>query len=129
AVGFGVGDIGLSSIPFIENSGSTSLVHDNARGARRSVLASTPSAPASRSELASKPVKFMVLAWDAPGESGVARRDELRAAHMEGISERFHDGSVIVGAGIYDDAGVVRGSVVILDCESRADVDSYLGTE
>src|SRR6202043_2855288 len=76
-----------------------------------------------------KVVKFMVLAWDVPGESGVARRDELRAAHMDGITERFHDGSVILGAGIYDDASVVRGSVVILDCESRADVDSYLGTE
>ena len=71
----------------------------------------------------------MLLAWDVPGESGVARRGELRAAHVEGVTERFHDGSVILGAGIYDDAGVVRGSVVILDCESRADVDSYLATE
>lgn len=71
----------------------------------------------------------MVLAWDVPGESGRARRDELRAAHTETISALFHDGSVILGAGIYDDSSVVRGSVVILDCESRASVDSYLQCE
>ncbi len=71
----------------------------------------------------------MVLAWDGPGESGVELRDQLRAAHMDAISARFHDGSVILGAGIYDDSGVVRGSVVILDCESRGSVDSYLESE
>jgi uncharacterized protein len=74
-------------------------------------------------------VKFMVLAWDVPGESGVALRDELRAAHMDTISARFRDGSVILGAGIYDDSSVVRGSLVVLDCESRAFVDSYLESE
>jgi uncharacterized protein YciI len=71
----------------------------------------------------------MVLAWDVLGESGIALRDELRPAHMESITARFHDGSVILGAGIYDDSGVVRGSVVVLDCENSASVDSYLESE
>jgi uncharacterized protein YciI len=71
----------------------------------------------------------MVLAWDIPGDSGVALRDELRPEHTDTITARFHEGSVLLGAGIYDDAGVVYGSVVIMDCESRANVDSYLQSE
>jgi uncharacterized protein len=71
----------------------------------------------------------MVLGWDVPGELGLARRDALRPEHTETITARFREGSVLFGAGIYDDAGAVRGSVVIMDCESRASVDSYLQSE
>jgi uncharacterized protein YciI len=71
----------------------------------------------------------MVLAWDVPGDSGVALRDKLRAEHTDTITARFDEGSVLLGAGIYDDASVVRGSVVIMDCESRAAVDDYLQSE
>ncbi len=82
-----------------------------------------------RGEVVSDVVKFMLRAWDVPGDPGIALRNELRAAHTETISARFSEGSVLLGAGVYDDAGVVRGSVVILDCESRAGVDSYLESE
>ena len=71
----------------------------------------------------------MVLAWDVPGDPGVARRDELRAAHTDTITARFHEGSLIFVAESYDAAGVVRGSVILMDCESRASVDAYLQTE
>ena len=74
-------------------------------------------------------MKFSVIAWDKPGAEGVALRDELRDAHMESITRRFHDGNVLFGAGFYDDEGVVRGSLVILDVPSRADVDAYLESE
>jgi uncharacterized protein len=74
-------------------------------------------------------VKFMVLAWDVPGDSGLALRDRLREDHTDTITARFREGSVLLGAGIYDEASEVRGSVVIMDCESRASVDSYLQSE
>jgi len=74
-------------------------------------------------------MKYSVIAWDKPGPEGVELRDALRAAHMEAITQRFHEGNVIFGAGFYDDEGLVRGSLVILDVESRADVDAYLETE
>ena len=71
----------------------------------------------------------MVLAWDKPGDSGLARRDALRAEHTDAITARFREGSVLFGAGIYDDAGAVRGSIVLLECDSRASVDSYMQSE
>ena len=74
-------------------------------------------------------MKFMVTAWDVPGEAGLNLRNALRAADTDTIAARYRQGMVLMGAGIYDEAGVVRGSVIIMDCESRAGIDSYLETE
>jgi uncharacterized protein YciI len=71
----------------------------------------------------------MVLAWDGAGEEAVARRDAWRAAHMESITALFQQGRVVLGAGILDDDGVVRGSLVVTDYPDRADVDGYLASE
>src|SRR5262245_26396746 len=71
----------------------------------------------------------MLTAPDKPGADGVALRDELRAAHMEAITARFHAGDVLFGARIYDDDGVVCGSIIILELPSREAVDGYLATE
>ncbi|MGE0878337.1 MAG: YciI family protein [Acidimicrobiia bacterium] len=74
-------------------------------------------------------MKLLLLAYDKPGSEGVALRDKLRDAHGETITARFHAGEALFGAGIYDDEGVVRGSIIIFDYPSRADVDAYLLTE
>ncbi|MGE0880919.1 MAG: YciI family protein [Acidimicrobiia bacterium] len=74
-------------------------------------------------------MKLLLLAGNKPGAEGVALRDTLREAHMEGVTARFNAGEVLLGAGIYDDEGVVRGSVMVLDMPSREAVDAYLRTE
>jgi uncharacterized protein len=71
----------------------------------------------------------MLRAWDVPGDSGVALRNSLRASHTESVTAQFEKGTVLVGAGIYDDQGAVRGSLLILECDGRADVDAYLESE
>jgi uncharacterized protein len=74
-------------------------------------------------------VHFLVLAFDTPGEDGVARRDGARSAHNASIRHLWEEGRVSFGAGILDDAGVVRGSLVVVDYPSRVEVDDYLATE
>jgi uncharacterized protein YciI len=74
-------------------------------------------------------VRFLVLAWDVPGDDGVARRDAARPAHATAIRELWEQGSVIVGAGMLDDDGVIRGSMVVVDYPTRDDVDAYLASE
>jgi uncharacterized protein YciI len=71
----------------------------------------------------------MVLAWDKTDEDGVARRDANRAAHGETITALHAAGSVPLGAGIYDDEGVIRGSLIVMDLPDRAAVDAYLASE
>ncbi|HEY3810442.1 MAG TPA: YciI family protein [Acidimicrobiales bacterium] len=72
---------------------------------------------------------FLVLAWDAPGEASVARRDAVRPAHATSIRDLWEKGHVVLGAGLLDDAGVVRGSLVVVEYPSRTEVDQYLATE
>jgi uncharacterized protein len=72
---------------------------------------------------------FLVLAWDGTDEAAVARRDASRAAHMESITALFQEGRVVLGAGILDDEGVVRGSLVVTDYPNRAAVDGYMEAE
>ena len=74
-------------------------------------------------------MQYLVLAFDTPGQDGVARRDVARSAHKASIRHLWEEGRVAFGAGILDDAGVVRGSLVVVDYPSRADVDHYLATE
>jgi uncharacterized protein YciI len=74
-------------------------------------------------------VHFMIFAWDRPDDEGVARRDATRAAHGETITALFEAGRVLFGAGVFDDEGVVRGSLIIADYPTRAEVDAYLAGE
>jgi hypothetical protein len=65
-------------------------------------------------------MQYLVLAFDTPGQDGVARRDVARSAHNASIRHLWEEGRVAFGAGILDDAGVVRGSLVVVH---------YLATE
>lgn len=71
----------------------------------------------------------MVMAWDAEGDEGLARRDAARLAHAESIRTQWEAGHVLLGAGILDDEGTVRGSLVVVDYPSRDDLDRYLERE
>jgi uncharacterized protein len=73
-------------------------------------------------------VHFLVLAWDVQ-EGGDTRRDAARPAHAQSIRQLWEEGRVVLGAGILDDDGAVRGSLVIVDYPTREEVDSYLATE
>jgi hypothetical protein len=73
-------------------------------------------------------VHFLVLAWDV-SDDGEARRDAARPAHAESIRELWEQGRVVLGAGILDDAGMVRGSLVVVDYPNRDEVDAYLAHE
>lgn len=72
---------------------------------------------------------YLLTARDHPGSQGEALRDDLRSAHSEMITARFEAGEVLFGGGVFDDEGVVRGSIIVLDMPSRAAVDAYLTTE
>jgi uncharacterized protein YciI len=71
----------------------------------------------------------MVLAFDLPGDDGPARRDDLRPAHAASIRDLWEEGRVVLGAGVLDEAGVVRGSLLVVDYPSREEVDGYLASE
>ena len=70
-------------------------------------------------------MQFMIKAMD--GENKLAKRMEVRPRHLEGMKKlRSH---IICAGGLLDEEGKMKGSVLIFDFPSRADLDSYLAYE
>lgn len=70
-------------------------------------------------------MQFMIKALD--GEDKLAKRMEVRPRHLEGM-EKLRS-NIICAGGLLNDEGKMKGSVLILDFPSRAELDSYLATE
>ena len=70
-------------------------------------------------------MQFIVKAYD--GEGMLDKRMEVRPRHLEGI-ERIKE-HVICAGGLLDDEGNMMGSVLIMEYESREQLDEYLANE
>lgn len=70
-------------------------------------------------------MQFIVKAYD--GEGMLDKRIEVRPRHLEGI-ERIKE-HVICAGGLLDDEGKMKGSVLIMEYESREQLDEYLANE
>ena len=70
-------------------------------------------------------MQFMIKALD--GEGKLAKRMEVRPRHLKGM-EKLRS-NIICAGGLLDDEGIMKGSVLILDFPSRAELDAYLAAE
>ena len=70
-------------------------------------------------------MQFVITAYD--GEGMLAKRMEVRPLHLEGM-ERLKDHLVCAG-GLLDDAGNLKGSVLVMEFENREELDEYLANE
>ena len=69
--------------------------------------------------------QFVVRAYD--GEGKLEKRMEVRPRHLEGIEKiREH---VVCAGGLLDEAGKMKGSLLVMEFESREQVDEYLANE
>ena len=70
-------------------------------------------------------VQFVVRAYD--GEGMLEKRLEVRPRHLESIERiRKH---VICAGGLLDDEGKMKGSLLVMEFESRQELDAYLANE
>jgi len=70
-------------------------------------------------------MQFMIKALD--GEGKLEKRMEVRPRHLAGM-EKLRD-HIICAGGLLDDTGKMKGSVLIMDFENRAELDKYLASE
>ena len=70
-------------------------------------------------------MQYIIKAYD--GERMLDKRIEIRPRHLEGI-ERIKE-HVICAGGLLDDEGKMKGSVLIMEYESREQLDEYLANE
>lgn len=70
-------------------------------------------------------MQFIIRAYD--GEGMLYKRMEVRPRHLEGIDKiRDH---VICAGGLLDDEGKMKGSVLIMEYDTREQLDEYLANE
>lgn len=70
-------------------------------------------------------MQFVIMAHD--GEGMYDKRMEVRPRHLENMA-RVID-KVVCAGGILDDDGKLAGSALIMEFESRDQLDEYLATE
>lgn len=70
-------------------------------------------------------MQFVIKAYD--GEGMLAKRMEVRPRHLEGM-ERLGS-HVICAGGLFDDEGKMKGSMLVMEFESREQLDDYLANE
>ena len=70
-------------------------------------------------------MQFVITAHD--GENMLERRLAVRARHLENMAKV--KGKVLCAGGLLDGEGKMKGSVLVIDFESRELLDEYLETE
>ena len=70
-------------------------------------------------------MRFIITAHD--GENVLDKRMAVRPRHLEGMAKLGKH--IVLAGGLLDDAGKMKGSVLILDLEDRAALDDYLKNE
>ena len=70
-------------------------------------------------------MQFILKAYD--GEGVLEKRMEVRPRHLEGM-KKLND-HIICAGGLLDDDGKMKGSVLIMDFESRKELDDYIANE
>lgn len=70
-------------------------------------------------------MQFIVKAYD--GEGMLDKRMAVRPQHLEGMKEL--GAHVVCAGGLLDDAGSMKGSVLVLDFADQSELDAYLASE
>jgi uncharacterized protein YciI len=74
-------------------------------------------------------MQFLIIAHDGEDDQALTRRLAAREQHLALSNTGVETGEQLVGAAILDDAGKMRGSVMIVDYPSRKEVDEWLKRE
>ena len=74
-------------------------------------------------------MQFVVTAYDGKDEGAYERRMSVRPQHLENMSKLNENGHVICAGGMTNSEGKLIGSVLIMEYESREQLDDYLANE
>lgn len=72
---------------------------------------------------------FLVLGYDGSDAEAPARRAAARAAHLATAKRLKAAGHLLEGGAILDDVGAMRGSMLLLEFPSRAELDAWLSAD
>ena len=70
-------------------------------------------------------MQFVITAYD--GKNVLDKRMAVRPRHLKGMQKLIDH--IVCAGGILDDEGKAKGSVLVMNFESRNDIDAYLAEE
>jgi uncharacterized protein YciI len=71
-------------------------------------------------------MQYVVMAWDGTDEGALDRRLATRPRHLERIEPFVDSSNALVGGAILDDDGRMIGSVLVMDFDTRDELDDWL---
>jgi uncharacterized protein YciI len=74
-------------------------------------------------------MQFLVTGRDGTDEGALERRMQSRAAHIEVCDVLFKSKKLLFGVALTNDEGVMVGSSMVFDTESREELDALLAAE
>lgn len=72
---------------------------------------------------------FLVTAYDGKDSEALSRRMAAREAHLAGGKKMKDAGQMLFGAALLDGEGKMIGSAMLVEFESRAEVDEWLSRD
>lgn len=74
-------------------------------------------------------MQFLIIARDGKDEHAAARRQAARPAHLAMSEEAHARHEQLFGVALLDDHGQMRGSMMVVEFPSRAELDAWLAQE
>lgn len=74
-------------------------------------------------------MQFIVIGHDGKDEGALERRMAARDAHLKVCAESVASGNQLIGAAMMDDAGKMNGSCMVMNFDSREQLDEWLKRE
>jgi uncharacterized protein len=74
-------------------------------------------------------MQFIVIGHDFKDEGALERRMAVRDAHLKLCAESVALGNQLIGAAMMDEAGKMNGSCMIMNFDTRKELDQWLERE
>lgn len=74
-------------------------------------------------------MQFIVIGHDGKDEGALERRMAARDAHLKVCAESVANGTQLIGAAMMDENGKMNGSCMVMNFDSREQLDEWLKRE
>ena len=73
--------------------------------------------------------QYLIIAQDGKDEEALERRKEVRPVHLAGSKKLKENGNFVIGGAMLDDDSNMRGSIMIVQFETREDFQKWYDNE
>lgn len=74
-------------------------------------------------------MRYLIIAYDDDDPKALSRRQLHRPEHLKNATQLQHDGHLLIGGAILNDAGQMIGTAAVADFETRDELDNWLESD